>query len=303
MQETDIKTEIDTTDGNWALNMSPAKMAIIMTLAIFLVELVVMLLIDRLPAFSPLVEAFVDSCFLILFLVPVYLAFYRPFWRSRQQSQEEIRRLNNRLTAVSEEERRRIALDLHDHCDQTLVALRKTVELVQVQIIDTNEEAAVLCQEIDELLGRLNHDVRAVSAALHPPQLEESGLSAAVEQYLAQVRKNNVDITIEYIVNGESGQLPRSMAIALYRIVQEAVKNAVEHAEPSLVRVYLDYAPDSVSVSVVDDGKGFNFRSAGRTGGIGLVSMRERARAHAGTLNVFSEEGQGTSLRVNFKLR
>ncbi len=302
MQESEIKTEVNTGGESWVLNLSPAKMAVLMTLIIFVVELFVMLLLDRLPTFSPLAEAVVDSSFLIVFLVPAYIAFYRPFWKARQKSELEIRQLYTRLTEASEEERRRIALDLHDHCDQTLVALQRTVELVQAQVIDTSEEAAALCQEIDELLGRLNHDVRAVSSALHPPQLEELGVNAALRQYVRQLQGHNVGISIEFIEKGSPYPVSKQKGIAIYRIVQEAVKNALEHAEPGLVRVYLEYAPASVSISIVDDGRGFDARKAALSGGVGLVSMRERARALGGRLVVHSEPGRGTSLRVNFKL-
>ena len=154
MKEAGITAKIDSDDPSWLLNLSPSKMAILMTLAIFIAEMFVMLLLDRLPAFSPFVEAVVDSSFLIAFLVPVYIAFYRPFWKARQQAQEEIQQLNHRLTGVVEEERRRIALDLHDHCDQTLVALQRTVELVQSRIIETDEEAAALWAKIAGLPAR-----------------------------------------------------------------------------------------------------------------------------------------------------
>lgn len=302
MQKAAMTNKFDTNNQGWALNSSPGRMAFIMTLVIFLTELCVMLLLDQLPSFSPLVEAFVDSCFLIAFLVPAYVAFYRPFWQARQQSQEEIRQLNHRLTEASEEEKRRIALDLHDHCDQTLVALQRTVELVQSKIIDTSEEAAALCQEIDELLGRLNHDVRTVSASLHPPQLEEQGLGPALERYLGQLQLRYVGISIEFLEKGEAYSFAKEKAIAIYRIVQEAVKNAIVHADPKLIRVYLEYAPTAVSVSVVDDGTGFNVKKVAGVEGLGLVSMRERSSAHHGRLVVHSEAGRGTSLRAYFKL-
>ena len=145
MQDVQANSDMNADSRNWALSLSPARMAMIMTVVIFAVELCVMLLLDRLPPFSPLVEAIVDSCFLIVFLVPAYIVLYRPFWQARLQSQDEIRRLSHRLVEASEEEKRRVALDLHDHCDQTLVALQRTVELVQSKVIDTSEEAAALC--------------------------------------------------------------------------------------------------------------------------------------------------------------
>ena len=302
MQEAQISTQMKNGQESWTLNLSPGKMASVMTIIIFLAELCVMLLLDRLPTFSPLVEAIVDSCFLIAFLVPAYIAFYRPFWKAKLQAQEEIRELNHRLVEASEEEKRRVALDLHDHCDQTLVALQRTVELVQSKVIDTSEEAAALCQEIDELLGRLNHDVRAVSAALHPPQLEEQGLNVALKQYVGQLQLQNVGISIEMMEKGNVYPVSKQKAIAIYRIAQEAIKNSIKHGEADLVRVYLEYSPTAVSISIVDDGKGFDPKKFTPEGGVGLISMRERAKAHVGILVVHSEPGRGTSLRANFKL-
>jgi len=302
MQDAQANPQMKTEPRDWALSLSPGKMALLMTLVIFVSELCVMLLLDRFPPFSPLAEALVDSCFLIAFLVPAYVAFYRPFWQSRIHAQEEIRHLNHRLVEASEEEKRRVALDLHDYCDQTLVALQRTVELVQGKVIDTSEEAAVLCQEIDELLGRLNHDIRAVSLALHPPQLEEQGLKAALNQYIYKLESQHKGVTIELVEKGSEYPVSKQRAIAIYRIAQEALRNAIKHAQPKLVRVYLDYAPSAVSVTVVDDGKGFNPKTASEAGGVGLVSMRERARAQGGTLVVHSELARGTSLRANFKI-
>lgn len=302
VQKMQMKTGTGSDGQSWMLNLSPAKMAIFMTVAIFLAELCVMFLLDSLPTFTPLAEAIIDSSFLIVFLVPAYIAFYRPFWQSRQQSQEEIRQLNHRLIEVSEDEKRRTALDLHDHCDLTLVALQKTVELVQSEIIDTNEEAAALCQEIDELLGRLNNDVRSVSSALHPPQLEEQGLGAALKQYVGQLQLQNVGIIIEFVEKGDVQPLEKPIAISIYRIAQEAVKNAIRHSGGSLIRIYLEFTAKSVAVSVVDDGSGFNLKKASHTGGLGLVGIRERAKAQGGKVVFHSEVGRGTALRANFKI-
>ena len=301
VREIQFKQRSGSEGQNWMLNLSPAKMAILMTLAIFFAELCVMLLLDRLPAFTPLVEAVIDSSFLIVFLVPVYIVFYRPFWKSRQQAQKDIRQLNHRLIEATEAERRRVALDLHDHCDQTLVALQKTVELVQSKIIDSNEEAAVLCQEIDELLGRLNSDVRTVSAAMYPPQFEEQGLGAALRQHILQLQARNSGVIIEFLEKGSAYPLDKQKSISIYRIAQDAVKNAIQHSAGKLIRVYLDYTPDIVAVSVVDNGKGFHPKKTCQSGGIGLIGIRERAKAYGGTVAIHSEVGRGTSLRVSFK--
>ncbi len=94
----------------------------------------------------------------------------------------------------------------------------------------------------------------------------------------------------------------KQKAIAIYRIAQEAIKNAIKHGEADLIRIYLEYTPSAVSISVVDDGQGFDPKKVSAGEGVGLVSMRERARAHGGILVVHSEASRGTSLRVNFKL-
>ena len=301
-QEIPINKKSASEGLSWMLNLSSAKMAFLITLVIFCTELCVMLLLDRLPTFTPLAEAVIDASFLIVFLLPVYIAFYRPFWKARQQAQEDIRQLNHRLIEATEDERRRVALDLHDHCDQTLVALQKTVELVQSKIIDSNEEAAVLCQEIDELLGRLNNDVRTVSAAMHPPQLAEHGLGVALKQYILQLQARNRGVIIEFLEKGTAYPLDKQKSISIYRIAQDATKNALQHSGGELIRVHLEYAPNIVAVSVVDNGKGFQPKKAYQSGGIGLIGIRERAKAYGGTVAIHSELGRGTSLRVSFKV-
>ncbi len=116
------------------------------------------------------------------------------------------------------------------------------------------------------------------------------------------MQQENVGISIEMMEKGTAYTVSKQKAIAIYRIAQEALGNAVKHAEPDLIRVYLEYAPTAVSISVVDDGKGFDPKKVEPSAGVGLVSMRERALAHGGLLVVHSEAGRGTSLRANFRL-
>ncbi|PLX74546.1 MAG: hypothetical protein C0615_09355 [Desulfuromonas sp.] len=302
MQDAQLKSNIDSRPQRMLWDISPGQMALLLTLFIFIAEIAIMIVIDRLPPLSPLLMALVDATLLVAIMVPLYVALYRPFWKTRQVSEEKIRQLNNRLTEVSEEERRRIALDLHDHCDQTLVALHKTVELVQSKVIDRDEEAAVLCQEIGELLGRLNHDVRAVSSFLHPPQLADNGIGPALAQYVKQMGEAFGAVALEFVEQGDARPISRQMAISIYRITQEAVKNALQHSGAELVRVYLEYSPDKVAVSIVDDGCGFDPRADVDADALGLVSMRERAAAIDGSLSIHSEKGRGTSLRASFKV-
>lgn len=295
-----LKTQLDSEQQNWLLNLSPAKMAALMSVAIFLTEFLVMLLLDRLPPLTPSVGAIVDSVFLIVFLVPVYIALYRPFWKVHQKSESDIRQLNYRLTGSAEEERRKIALDLHDHCDQTLVTLQKTVEAIQLRLLDSDEESSALCQEVDELLGRLNSDIRTVSSALHPPQLEDQGISAALRQYILNLQMQNVGVSIEFLEKGEVRPIEKQTAIQIYRIAQETLKNALQHSGSTLIRVHLEYSPNAVAISIVDNGCGFDPKKCS-TGGVGLVGIRERATSFGGSLTVHSEPGRGTVLRVSFK--
>ncbi|PLY03492.1 MAG: hypothetical protein C0623_01370 [Desulfuromonas sp.] len=296
------RTSINADGQSWLLNLSPAVMAIVMSIAIFAAELFVMILIDHMPTFSRYVEAVVDASILIALLVPIYIFFYRPFWRARLQAQEDIEQLNKRLTEAAEDERRRIALDLHEHCDQTLVALQRTIELVQSKVIDSGEEAAALCQEVDELLGRLNKDVRSVSAALHPPQLEGQGLAQVIQQYINQQADQAVGMSIELVEKGHPVNLSQKLGIAIYRIAQEVIRNAIKHSDAQLVRVHLDYTDRNVAISIVDNGKGFDPKKCTTSTCLGLVGVRERVKSLGGSSLIHSEPGKGTSLRASFKL-
>lgn len=204
------------------------------------------------------------------------------------------------LLKVQEEERRRIAQELHDEPLQLLIHLARSLE----ELGSAPRPAAELAGDLDGA-RRQTVDVatriRAVVAGLRPPALEQLGLVAALRGFLADIRENDA-ITAEIRVAGSETRLPPEVELAAFRIAQEAANNVIKHASAGHLTLDLDFGSDQFSLRVADDGAGFD-PSANDTrlpGSMGMLGMRERATLARGKLTVRSAPGQGTVVEATF---
>jgi signal transduction histidine kinase len=214
---------------------------------------------------------------------------------------QRLGRLHGRLDAAKEEERRFIAHELHDELGQTLTALKLRLQLgarleAALGAALANGEALAL---IDQLIGR----VRKMSGDLRPTLLDEVGLLPALRAYLeGQASLSGVAIALGAQEEPEGTRLPPALEIACFRVVQESLTNALRHADPHRIEVRVAREPDRISLSVRDDGKGFDsaptLEAAALGGHLGVVGMRERVRAHGGTFTLTSRVGAGTTISV-----
>src|SRR5215217_819396 len=203
-----------------------------------------------------------------------------------------------------EEERRRLARELHDGPAQTLAAAMFGVDLA-VSALDRTPAAAR-----DELLTARAlvrdalDDVRALMAGLRPRLLEQRGLVVALNGLAAMPPLWGTEVTVETQGIGEGERLPADIELALYRVAQEAVSNAQRHGAASRVRVSLAIKPGVAELRVVDDGRGFLWEPefGWSTRGEGLPGMRERTELLGGTLRVDSAPGAGTRIAVTLPL-
>jgi signal transduction histidine kinase len=216
-------------------------------------------------------------------------------------SHVQTRDLAARLITAQEEERRRIARELHDDLNQKLAALAIALSGV-TRRLPPAEAARVTLRQIHERTAELADDVRRISHELHPAVLEHAGLAAALRAHCAELR-HDTKLAIELDIPEPLEAVTLDAALSLYRIAQEALRNAVRHAGCQRAWVNCRTAPDVVSLTVADDGEGFDVAAAGRDHrGLGLRSMGERARLVGGTVDVRSTRGRGTVVTVRIPL-
>jgi signal transduction histidine kinase len=211
-----------------------------------------------------------------------------------------LRVLSARVLSIQEEERRRISRDLHDDIGQSLTALK--FGLFRIAPAPGTEAAAHHAECValaDTTLAR----VRQLAYDMRPPELDELGLEEAL-RWLVERQRAATGLDVKSHFNGLLGRrLPPAMASACYRIAQEALSNATRHAHASSILVVVEATADVLRLTVRDDGRGFDARAARKpTGGLGLISMSERANLAGGRLTIQGEPGQGTMVRAFFRL-
>ncbi len=213
----------------------------------------------------------------------------------------EARAWAGELLRAQEDERLRIAQDIHDDPLQRLMLLARQMEGLG-SASPSREEAGRLGKARGELLGVVAR-LRDVIRGLRPPGLDQLGLVAALRGLLADV-EDEEGLTAELEVTGELARGAPEAELGVFRIVQEAVRNVVRHADATRLSVTLAYGDDAVRVVVADDGRGFEQADAGRVAGshLGLLGMRERATLLGGRLEVRSAPGGGTVVEATVPL-
>jgi signal transduction histidine kinase len=195
------------------------------------------------------------------------------------------------------EERQRLARELHDSVTQALYSVTLYAEATRMALSAGKPDvAAENLEELHNLAREAMIDMRMLLFELHPPVLEEEGLVAALQARLATV-ESRAGLQTEIQVEGER-RLPLAIEEALFRIALEGFNNVVKHARAERVTVRLAFDDEAVCLEIRDDGRGFDPAGGGRSGGMGLPGMEERARRIGGTLAVASRPGAGTTVRV-----
>lgn len=217
-----------------------------------------------------------------------------------RMSYERIRQLAGRLIGAQETARARIARDLHDDVGQELASLSLAVSDLKERLV---ERQNVPAQQALSLLQRrtldIVHGVRRLSHDLHPSTLRHVGLAAALESHCIEVEQR-YDVQVSFNANTELRELHGDAAVALFRIGQEALRNAATHGAARRIKLSITTMGESVELLVQDDGRGFDGADVRRrSDGLGLVSMEERARLVGGEFLVATAPGQGTTVRAS----
>jgi signal transduction histidine kinase len=198
---------------------------------------------------------------------------------------------------AQEHERKRISRELHDDIGQRVALLAMELDLLQHSLPEEN----ALRERVERLqasAGELGTDLHALSHALHSSKLKHLGLEAALRELCSRVRERAA-LAVELNCNGYTRSLPDDEALALFRITQEALSNVVKHSHATSARVTLECSDSQVHLVVSDNGCGFDCKT--ESGGIGLLSMRERLRAVDGEFRISSALNCGTEIHASVR--
>jgi PAS domain S-box-containing protein len=219
--------------------------------------------------------------------------------RSRQ-AEAALRDLSGRLINAQEEERSRVARELHDDLSQRMALLSIELE----QLADGLTNSARIRRRFESVQNQaheISSDIHRLSYSLHPSKLDHLGLAAALKSLCDQINASG-KLRVYLHQQNSPETLPKDITLCLFRIAQEALRNAVKHSQATHVRVMVKQSEEAVRLSVIDDGTGFDMQSVSFAAGLGFVGMRERLRIVGGDLEISSQRGQGTRIEVTIPL-
>lgn len=216
-----------------------------------------------------------------------------------QLAQASLRGYLGAMTAGQEEERRRLARDLHDDTIQSLIALNQRIQLAQLSASD--KSTLTQLDETQQLAEQIIADLRRLTRDLRPIYLEDLGLVPALDM-LARDTSKMLGIPVTFQVSGEERRLRPEIELALYRTAQEALSNVARHAQATCAMVTMSFAGDTITLSVKDNGCGFvapeSPAEMASTGHFGLLGIQERAELIGARMNVLSASDEGTELSI-----
>jgi len=222
----------------------------------------------------------------------------------QMHKEEELRRLSARLLQLQDEERRRIARDLHDSVSQKLLAINLSLTHASEAVGAKNRQGRQALADTRKLVRDLSRGIRSLSYLLHPPMLDELGLASAIEEY-ARGLSHRSGINLKLDIAKDIGRLPAESEMALFRIVQEALSNIQKHSGSSSGRIRLTRENGDVVLKVSDRGRGMEADAppeqpvSPETLGVGILGMRERMKQLGGRLDIrFGRRGTTVTARL-----
>jgi signal transduction histidine kinase len=291
-------------DQSWLHNLTPARLLQLIVLWIFVGETASMLMVHHLPPMTWAALALLDATVLLILLSPAYFLLYRPLkihHFERERAEREVAFLSRHVLRAVEEEKKRIAHELHDECGQVLTAMQFGIETLKLSIADTSSAAVAQCDRLSTMTAQLANEVRSLTARLRPAMLENCGLVPALHWHVDQLKGVRPEMRIDLQIAGCADRLPPDIEITVYRLCQEGLNNIFRHAHASRVEIAM-HCGEIIHVRIEDNGVGFDThrKPACDKGirGFGLLGMRERVADLGGRLTVRSAPGQGTTIEA-----
>lgn len=217
------------------------------------------------------------------------------------ESERTLKALSERLLVVQEEERTRIAREIHDDLGQTLTALKMDVIGLMERTSDASPAGAAIRERVLTTLDATVNSVQRISSELRPSILDDLGLAAAIESE-ARSFEERTGIECEVSLPEEAGRLSSGVATALYRITQEALTNVARHSNAARVELRIRFRDADVLVEVRDDGRGITSQEVGSARSLGLIGIRERAELVGGTARFEGIAGRGTIVSIRIPM-
>ncbi len=219
------------------------------------------------------------------------------------RAEEEIRHLSRRLIEVSEDEKKRLAADLHDELGQALTSLHFDLEALQTSFSAKPDAQKKRCQRLISTVEQMADNVRKTTSYLRPDLLDHLGLVPALEWSIHDFTARRTETEVDFQTLGLKKRLNPKIELALYRLFQECMTNISKHAKATRVEIMLTYSHPRVIFIVRDNGVGQELSKRGAAagkapGGIGLLSMRERVASLGGSIDIASAPGKGTTIRA-----
>jgi signal transduction histidine kinase len=219
----------------------------------------------------------------------------------RKRHEQAIHDLNGRLINAQEEERRRIARELHDDINQQVAMLAIDLQQLKTLFPSESKEGIARVDVLWERAHALSLDIQHLSHQLHSTKLDHLGIAAALRGLCSEVSEQ-CKIAIEFQFKRVPSDIGTGIALSIFRVAQESLHNVAKHSHASKVLVELLGNPDSVSLRIKDDGSGFDSEDNQGVNGLGMISMRERMRLVNGTLTVTSKPLSGTLIEARIPI-
>ena len=213
----------------------------------------------------------------------------------RKLAEEALASVGRRLIEAQEEERKWIARELHDDIGQRIALVAVELDRCGQQVTNAPTIVRDHIRQASQLVSDVSDDIQAISHRLHSSKLEYLGLATAAKTFCRDLSEQR-HVRIEFKHSDIPATLPKEISLCLFRVLQEALQNAVKHSGAADVSVKVQGALDGIHLTVSDSGVGFNWRHAVNGRGLGLISMRERLRLVNGELSIQSEPGRGTTI-------
>jgi signal transduction histidine kinase len=282
---------------------SPLLLFLLLGATIFIANFVITYIHNVIPAGFLWQHALIDSTILLLIISPpIYVFWFGPLWREiegRKKAEQNIIRLSRELVSASEEERKKLAVELHDECSQRITALQFGIESLLFLQPRSEEEKNQKLADLNGLVQQLSDLIRNFSSSLRPDMLEDLGLVSTLNWHVAEISRTFPGLKIDFDAIGLPQRLPPPVELVLYRVCQESLTNVLKHARADRVDIRLTYSHPDVILSIQDNGLGFSpaHEEDGRHC-LGLLGMQERVVAAGGKWNLLTRPGKGTLVRV-----